>query len=365
MSFSWPRKFSQPRQRALCQAAKNGHLECVRALLADRRVSLSQPDGGALTAAASSGQDAVVGLLLEHEAVDLRAGKAALWAAIDGCHASVVALLLSHKPLIPLSNDALAGAAHAGNIRMVDLLLQRPDVNVAAYSHWALRQAVSAARQEVVARLLAEPRVRPAEAIAAGLSHEASCTAIREIECSPPTVLEQLLSDPRLDCTSDFVWDTLDGCITAELKAYAAELRSRIDSAMELQRERYLERRSFITAATIWENYLDPPPHVLKWIDNKTLDEGEAEGWVDDNDDGGAADIPEWIPPQPSWQTVERCSLVLMQPALLRRRMETFSQWRHWEHFSESYALRVALCRLTWRRRMRVILARERAFEED
>lgn len=109
---------------------------------------------------------------------------------------------------------------------------------------------------------------------------------------------------------------------------------------------------------------------MLKWIDDTTLHEGEAEAWTDDNDDGKAAVIPEWTPPQLSWHMRERAALVLMQPAVIRCRTEKIAAWRHWEHFGDSYAVQsgflgTVFARLTWRRRMRVVVARARAFEEE
>lgn len=147
---------------AVKNASRNGHLEIMKILLADKRVNPSVDNDYAIRMAAENGHLEVVKLLLADNRVDPSAGDnhAIQMASWDG-HSGVVKLLLADGRADPTAadNEAIKLASSNGQIGVVKLLLADGRANPAASDNEAIKLASENGHTEVVKLLLTDKRV--------------------------------------------------------------------------------------------------------------------------------------------------------------------------------------------------------------
>jgi ankyrin repeat domain-containing protein 50 len=191
----------------LCEASRNGFSDIIPILLQHPSIEINfQKEDGqtALQIAAHLGQTDITHLLLQHPTIDINCsdknGWTALTAAVDCGHADIVRLLLAHKDIdisasrvgepgfwvsisqkfysegecmtLPLDlrlqlgiklSESLYLAARDGDKDIVELLLQRPDIEPNAhygrYNTTPLHEAISGGHLKVVEVLLLHPQI--------------------------------------------------------------------------------------------------------------------------------------------------------------------------------------------------------------
>ena len=168
-----------------------------------------------LAMACSTGNVEIVELLLKHP--DINVNSAALhWAVRHGSRA-IITMLLQHPGIdvnaVGTQEDfggmgPLSLACSAGNVEIVELILERPDINVnSAALHWAVWRNSRA----IVAMLLRHPDI---DVNAVGTQEDFGGSTCLAVACfyyslalfrcgaDPLAVVRQLLLQPRLDMGS-------------------------------------------------------------------------------------------------------------------------------------------------------------------
>jgi hypothetical protein len=157
--------------KAIRNAAENGHLDVVDRLLQDQRVNPNDDDGvpynddeyPAIVLASIRGHVEVVARLLRDPRVipGIRDSSAVIYASAEG-HLDIVKLLLAYRNLAhpewqvdPAARDnwALIMAARNGHVHVVDFLLKDDSVDPTDFGHTAITQADAYEHEKVVALL--------------------------------------------------------------------------------------------------------------------------------------------------------------------------------------------------------------------
>ena len=190
---------------ALRAAAASGAEDVVAILLRDPRIDVAARDNGALVAAAAGGHSAVVALLLSkaHRGVTPLAqrGAAVVLAAEKGFN-NVVAQLLESVPaegvpdgqLLAL-HECLWEACRAGDVRLVRAVLRHPLAQPSARNNLAIRTSAAMHNTELLKLLLASPGVSPNAGGHLPLAH--ACFV------GDRALVTALLKDPRLEVRSE------------------------------------------------------------------------------------------------------------------------------------------------------------------
>ncbi len=190
---------------ALRAAAASGNEDIVRILLRDPRIDVAARDNSALVAASAAGQAAVVQLLLakSHRGVTPLAQKgAAVVQAAQRGHMQIVKQLLASVPdegvpdgqLLAL-HECLWEACRCGETLLVKRILKHPLAQPAARDNLAIRIAAAMHNSELVKLLLAYPGVNPSAGGHMVLAH--ACFV------GDAQLLTALLKDPRLTIRPD------------------------------------------------------------------------------------------------------------------------------------------------------------------
>lgn len=185
---------------ALRAAAASGAEDVVAILLRDPRIDAAARDNGALVAAAAAGHGGVVAQLLAkaHRGVTPLAQKgAAVVLAAQRGHNSVVDQLLGSVPrddipdgqLLAL-HECLWEACRGGEGGLVRVVLKHPRAQPAARNNLAIRTAAAMHNTPLVKLLLASPQVAPSAGGQLPLTH--ACFV------GDKGLVAALLKDPRL-----------------------------------------------------------------------------------------------------------------------------------------------------------------------
>ena len=147
---------------ALRLAARYGHTEIIKLLMAFDEVDVTTNDNGALKLAAYCGYTEIIKLLMTRGEVDITAeDNCALRVAAQNGHTEIVKLLMARNEIDVTveNNEALRKAAQNGHTEIVKLLMTRDEVDVTAYNNEALKLAAQNGHTEIVKSLMARDEV--------------------------------------------------------------------------------------------------------------------------------------------------------------------------------------------------------------
>ena len=168
-----PNQADEHGETVLIIAAQNGHIDIVRALLADKRVDPDHPNqksNTALMEAARGGHIDIVRFMLADKRIDPncndQGNEALIWAARCG-FIDIVRFMLADKRIDPNQVDkygrtALIVAAFYGHGDIVNMLLADKRVNpnrTNKNGYTALFQAASYGHSDIVSALIDDPRI--------------------------------------------------------------------------------------------------------------------------------------------------------------------------------------------------------------
>jgi ankyrin repeat protein len=149
---------------AILFASEYGHIEVVKQLLNDKRVDPSENNNYAIRLAARNGHTEIVKMLLADKRVDPSDhNNYVIKLAAQNGHIEIVKILLADNRVDPSADDnfAIKFAAKYSHTEMVKILLADKRVDPSADDNYAIRYATDNGHTEIVKMLLIDKRVDP------------------------------------------------------------------------------------------------------------------------------------------------------------------------------------------------------------
>lgn len=177
---------------ALLVAIDENKIEIIKKLVKDPRIDLNYKGGEILYSAIKTDNVEVVKLLLAETRVITKVGmRRSIRKAMEMGNTEILNLLFAYdKHEFYQGNEALIDAIRMGNVRIVQKLMNRPDINPAIRDNQAIISASFIGNLEIVNLLLADKRVNPC-----AKNNSAIGLASKQGHIN---VVHRLLEDPRV-----------------------------------------------------------------------------------------------------------------------------------------------------------------------